>query len=183
MRIIFLDVDGCLTNREFLLSNKNNIYNSNYSIQDVCDTQVAPENVKRLNDILDDDVYVVLCSSWRKFVTLEELTKGLIKNGLKKDFSNRFIDKTPITGQRDEEINLWLKNCKEKIDSYIILDDSRDKYDNLKLFKKHWIKINSQKGLTGKKAKKAIKRLNTLDGKLMEKIINPQKETVGSIIS
>lgn len=167
MLIIFLDIDLTMSNHPFLLSNKNNINSNKYTVEEICETQVDPKNVKNLNKILTviEDANIVLSSSWRRFVTLKQLTDGLNKNGLNKKFNDRFIDKTPITGQKHEEINQWLKDTKEKVDNYVILDDSRDKYDDLKSFGDHWIKINPDKGLSPKKTEKSINFLLNTNSK------------------
>ena len=157
MTIIFLDVDGVLNNQKFLNGTKDDIYTDDFTDRDVIDKQLDPENVKNLNKIISvSQCNVVLSSSWRKFISLKDFTWGLVKHGMKKEFAKNFISKTPITGKREEEINEWIKASKEKIDKYVVIDDSRDKNDNLKGFDGKWVKINPKKGLTLKKADKVI---------------------------
>ena len=85
MKILFLDVDGVLTNDKYLSGNKDDIDTEDYTLQEVVNKQLCPDNVKCLNKLLSaTDVQVVLSSSWRKFVQLSELCIGLNKNGLKK---------------------------------------------------------------------------------------------------
>ncbi len=157
MNIMFLDIDGVLNNQKFLSGTKDDIYTDDFTDRDVIDKQLDDENIKNLNKILSvAQCNVVISSSWRKFISLKDLTWGLVKHGMKKEFTQNFISKTPITGKRDEEINEWLKNSKDKIDKYVVIDDSRDKNDNLKNFDGKWVKINPEKGLTKKKADKVI---------------------------
>ena len=158
MIICFLDCDGVLNNAKYFSGTKDDINSDNYEVQDVINKQLDPDNVKALNKIITvTKCNIVLSSSWRKFIQLDELCKGLVKNGMKKEFCKNFISKTPILGSRADEINEWLKTWKgETIDKWIVLDDTRDKNDNLKSFNENWIKINPNKGLTQKKADKAI---------------------------
>jgi len=162
MIICFLDVDGTLNNLSYFETPKNNIYKDDYTTEEVCKTQICPDNVNSLNKLLAviPDLNIVVSSSWRRFVSLKELTDGLIHQGLKKEYAKRFISKTAITGQKYKEINWWIDKYKKDIDNYIVVDDSSNDYDNLKSFGKHFFQLNPWKGLTDKKVNKIINFLS-----------------------
>lgn len=158
MIIIFLDCDQVLNSDKYLAGNKDDITTDNYPIEEVIKKQLNPQNVKNLNKILSvTGANVVLCSSWRKFVSLEQLCDGLNKNGMKKQFNERFISKTPISGKKSDEINKWLKEWDgDKVDKFAVVDNDNGKYNDLKSFGNNFFNVNPEKGLTPKKSDKII---------------------------
>lgn len=112
MKVVFLDIDGVLNNKEFL--------------KDRDDLQVCdPKNVKNFNKIVEeiDDLKIVVSSSWRIGRSLEELIEILRE----KDVKGEIIDKTPdmtakFDATRSNEIQAWLNG--NDVDKFVILDDN-----------------------------------------------------------
>lgn len=115
MKLIFLDIDGVINSSKYIRTL--NIVDEIYFWD--------PEAVARLNVIIEKSkAKLVISSSWRVGRTLNQLKQLLNNNaGIK----GPIIGKTPIlTGDRGREIDAWLKSCKKKIHSFIIIDDGSD---------------------------------------------------------
>ena len=145
MKIIFLDFDGVISTA-----------NTGYSID--CN------KVKLLHEIIDrTGAKIVITSSWRKHNL--ESTKEEFKN---MSFIDYVIGVTPRFNVRDEnddylsvprgmEIDYWLNNCEEEIESYVILDDERD---FLLDQKPYFVQTNMYFGLLEEDVERAVKILN-----------------------
>jgi hypothetical protein len=138
MKIIFLDIDGVLNNRESL---KNGV-------------QIVPDLVLLLEDICDKTgAKIVISSSWRILHSQEEIEFVLNCAGLSR---GSVIGYTPrLSGdKRGEEIKAWMDEVEEiTVDNFVILDDDSDmlpeQMDN-------FIQVDRINGLSGAKAAEAV---------------------------
>ena len=133
MKIIFLDIDGVLNGYDFWsllgwrIAAKLGIKNwYRKHTRDIFG--VHEEKVKRLAKIVKKtDAKIVMSSSWKhyfwrvSFKKKEHDQKVLAE--LFKKYGIVVIGITPDCNSRDEEILTWLKNTKNIIDNFIILDD------------------------------------------------------------
>lgn len=120
MKIIFLDVDGVLNNKD----TKERIPDTSY-------TGINNSKVKLLKQIVEaTDAQIVLSSTWRLKKTRwgEEIPEEH-RNYLKKKLSKyglRYISSTPDIDpiRRGKEIDQWIKNNNDiTIDGWVVLDD------------------------------------------------------------
>lgn len=118
LKVIFLDFDGVLNNFAFLSTGKAGMHD------------LDPAAIERLNTlVLRSGAKVVVSSTWRLKFSLGELRMILSKYG----FQGEIIDKTPyipfsvlagdFTETRSTEIHTWLKNAREHVESFVVLDD------------------------------------------------------------
>ncbi len=134
MRIIFLDIDGVLNSKCWLHDQWRN------TGDDWPDGHIDPEAVAVLNEVIRrSGAEVVLSSSWRMIIELEDLEDVLRAKGYT---GPNFLGKTPNHAQRplysgdDEwekrgwEIHEWIGHyqglTRELIDAFVIIDDSDD---------------------------------------------------------
>lgn len=109
--IIFLDFDGVVNNKKFLLENP--------------DKEINPTCVQLLNKLIKDtNASVVISSAWRIGHSLVWLQTTLEKVGF--EYPERIIGATISNskGQRGDEIDMWLRQL--HIDAFVILDDDDD---------------------------------------------------------
>lgn len=117
MKVIFLDVDGVLNSQDLF---------------ERCGEELVPideENIRYLKEIVDaTGAQIVLSSSWRYGWAkhsdgVQDWCRLLID--ILAQYQMKIIDKTAYfsTGRREDEIKDWLKNCKEKIENFAIIDD------------------------------------------------------------
>lgn len=139
MKVIFLDIDGVLINRESC--------RQGFGIPDLtC--------VQHLNYILDNsDAQLVISSCWRIGRSVPELQKLLEEWGVRR---NRIIDKTPHdwSAQRGQEIQWWLEDNKG-VERFVIVDDDSDMCHLLP----YLVKTRFEPGLTLEDAKKVLDML------------------------
>ncbi len=117
MKVVFLDFDGVLNNYGFLKQQPHRM------------DRLDPAAVARLNAILErSGAKVVISSSWRIHHSLDELRQRLCEVG----FAGEVIGRTPdISWEeygdpfrgRAEEIQSWLEQHREPLESYVVLDD------------------------------------------------------------
>ena len=117
MKVIFLDIDGCLAPipRPF--------HNDQFNLSCVLAFESIFESVP--------DAQIVISSTWRIAQTIKQLRKTMGRYGL--SCSARIIGKTvdyTETGEflyltRGQEISMWLMDHTE-IESYVIVDDDTD---------------------------------------------------------
>ena len=117
MRIIFLDFDGVLVNRQSVRERS-----GNHAAADA-------RCVSALNWITDEtDARIVVSSTWRWEFKNPDL-RGLLRQW---GVTGVMIDSTPIkpyTGTRGGEIQLWLtayQRDRTDVESFVILDDDSD---------------------------------------------------------
>lgn len=114
--IVFLDIDGVLNSTDFAISRK---------VKTV--DQIDERAVGFLNEIADWNF--VLSSSWRRFLTIEQVNNILKKKG----FLGELISSTPTLHEefslRGNEIYGWMQdNLRSPSDfkQYVIFDDDSD---------------------------------------------------------
>ena len=144
MKVIFLDIDGVLTSIKSSKKNKN---------WDTFD----PSAVALLNEVIKSTgAKIVISSSWSKKHSLQEL-RQIFKNN--KALGNSIIDCTPgsTSGNREEEIETWLRESEHTIQCFIVIDDSPD----MGKFSSRLITTSFEKGLTVLERDWAINLLNS----------------------
>jgi hypothetical protein len=160
MKIVFLDIDGVLT----VPATKFKAFH--------------PDCLKALRRILETtDAKMVLSSCWRHgFIdwpnealihhtnAIPTMKRWFVDAGWPQDLADRLIDKTPdfvctdinspfASDHRGTEISMWL--AKNKIDSFVILDDDCDMEPHLS---RH-VLTDGEKGLSESNADRAISLL------------------------
>lgn len=144
MRVIFLDIHGVLNDHEDMTIHKNKI--------------------ALLNTILwATGAKIVLTSSWRYMVhkgdmTIDGLNYLFLTHGLKNmpviDVTEADSPKSNLN--RGRMIQRWLQNCRECIESFVVLDDLDDSPEGLSPVGQYLVKTNSNVGLTKRHADRAI---------------------------
>lgn len=151
-KVIFLDFDGVLDNYYYCyqLRKQGLPERDNYGM--IFDTSC----VECLKYILDKtDAHIVITSSWKDFMTYEELLKMWHERKL----PGTVFDTAPsMISKRGDEIDQWLKEFKRPC-SYVILDDLDDSFFNPHQLE-HFIQINPNRGIQMEDAKKAVEILN-----------------------
>lgn len=144
MKILFLDIDGVLNNHKSLVK-------QSYSID--------PYNVENLNKIIRaTDCQIVLMSAWRylildRHMTLRGFETLLSTHGVLA--YRRLIDLTEqdtIVSERWHQVENWIKANKEKVDTFVMLDDCEE-FPN---YPQNFVKTDMEFGLTEQDADKAI---------------------------
>lgn len=158
MRLVFLDFDGVLCNRE--------------SITTGYKARTAPEQdpygahadcVAALNRIIEQTgAVIVVSSTWRKCknprTKMAETLKRWNVNGTVIDVTPQLYGEEYNYKRRGSEIQLWLKMyTQHEIESFVILDDDSDMGE----LKHRLVRCNFEIGLTEADADKAIAMLNT----------------------
>jgi hypothetical protein len=140
MRVIFLDIDGCLTN--------------SWSFRPGCPSGLQavadPLCITALNRIIHTTgAAIVISSDWRKSLTNRGLARILLRWGV----LGQFIGSTPVLPGmiRGEEILAWLRRH-PRIKQFVILDDDRD----MGPLEPHLVRTGFRKGLTEALADEAI---------------------------
>lgn len=158
MKVVFLDVDGVLNaSRRVVEGTKG------FQLKD----WVIPKAVEHLNRITDaTDGKLVISSTWRIGKTISELRVMFAEVGCHAPV----IGKTAhgpcswhakagypecSVAHRGFEIQEWLDNCPEQVESFVILDDDSDLEPNLD----HWVHTDLYRGLTRRNVEKAIRIL------------------------
>lgn len=158
MKVIFLDVDGVLNHVEWFQEEER--LNRTKSFKEGGDNlwiwinMVDPSRIKLLDQLVEKtDAKIVMSSTWRLSRTLKEI-KDLFNNRL--NLKAEIIDKTPHYGcERGHEIGAWLVNSKDKIESFVILDDDSDMVGVMNRL----IRTGTQKGLEQSHVDRAIEML------------------------
>ena len=148
MKVIFLDFDGVLNSRNFV--------RDNFSGGVIID----PSRLELIKFIVDKtNAKIVLTTSWREHwekeggnIICEEI------NNFFADFDLEIFDKTPDLEDRESEIEAWLVQCDEDIESFVVLYDMFLSSD---LLKDHFVLTsNLRNGIDEDDALKAIEILN-----------------------
>lgn len=140
MKIIFLDVDGVMNNAHFHSQNEFDGYNL------ACLRYIVEQT----------GANIVLSSHWRIGETLESAKRKYFKQYHLED---RLIGLTPFGGysaSRGSEIQYFLDNFKEDVESFVIIDDDNDMLH----LTSNLVQTKAFRGLIKKEADKAIKILN-----------------------
>ena len=157
MKIIFLDFDGVITT-----------YHSGW--------RISIEKLLLINKIVQStNAKIVITSSWKVgFRTVEEFKTDLDNKRCSRNvktetpfekFVEQIYDITDNRGPwRGDEIQRYIENNKDKIESYVILDDDNDMLDE-QLF--NFVQTDSYDGIGQREVDLCIRILNN------EKIQNP----------
>lgn len=135
MRIIFLDINGVLTNYK---TNQANFFYGLDQANVSCLAKLVQQTAARL----------VLASTWRtefdeRMQPHSSIAKGFVSALQKYDLS--LYDQTGhLGGGRRNEVFHWLESH-NKVKSFVILDDTNF---NWGILSPYWIPINSKNGLT-----------------------------------
>ena len=146
MKVIFLDIDGVVNSEDSWRRRGDSLYD------DIPDE----EHIKHLNTIVKETgAEIVISSSWRSVFTLLGLKYIMHGQGS----IGKIIGKTPKIEHdtvRGMEIQKWLDDTNEEIESFVILDDDCDMaHLSDKLVKTTW-----ETGLQEEHAMLAIEILN-----------------------
>lgn len=159
-KIIFLDIDGVLSSRNFL---KHRIKPEDKSKYSYLDSMIDKNAVKNLQKIVNKTNAEIVISSIVRINLYNELVEVLKKE---KELNANIIGCTPILKTfRGVEIYQWIRDNIDylRIDSasnfhsYLILDDDSDM---LYFQKDNFIKVNNKNGLTKKYIRKSVHILN-----------------------
>lgn len=140
MKVIFLDIDGVLNSQAY--DQKRNLN----ELSNIDETRLPL--IKKIVDATN--AHIVLSSTWREHWNKEQENLDVDGQYIHKLFSKYGLDiydKTPILGhraKRKDEINQWLKNSSEVIESFVILDDYPFGWD---VFSNYLVKTNPLIGL------------------------------------
>lgn len=140
MKVIFLDIDGVLNSRAY--DRKRN-WNEQSDIDET--------RLPLLKKIVDESgAKIILSSTWREHWD-KKLEKcdgdGIYVNETFAKYGLEIFDKTPDLGidfDRPDEIKAWLGSSKERIESFVIVDDFRYGWGSLS---DHFVKTNPNFGL------------------------------------
>ncbi len=157
MKIIFLDIDGVLNSRAYDRTR-------NWNEQTDIDVTRLPL-VKKIVD--KTGAKIVLSSTWREHWSEDEAKcdeDGIYINRVFAKFGLEIYGKTPeigITADRPTEIKAYLKEAKEKVESFVIIDDYRYAWKEMS---ENFVKTapNFGLGLEEEHANKAIEILNNV---------------------
>ncbi len=150
MKTIFLDFDGVMDTAYYghILGKEGRSANDEFG------AVFDPNCVKCLKKIVDKTgAEVVVTSSWKSLMSFGEMLDMWEKRGL----PGELIDMTSTTStcrNRGDEIDAWLKECKEDC-QYVILDDIDESNFNEHQLQK-LIVVNPYHGLDMEAAERAI---------------------------
>ncbi|MCM1219681.1 MAG: HAD domain-containing protein [Lachnospiraceae bacterium] len=163
MKVIFLDVDGVLNSEDDLMvyREKNNITGC------ILYDAVEDRPLKLLKQLVDKSgAKIVLSSSWRyghaKLIDKDIFGGRLYQKITErlKNYEMEIYDVTPRLHESDkhrgDEIRDWMKNSKETIESFVILDDDSDMCE---FTETNLIKTTYKSGLTQEHVDKALEIL------------------------
>lgn len=168
MKILFLDIDGVLWGYDWVEEAKATgaLERGKPFLTHMPQFPLSPKCIAILNLILDaTECFVVVSSSWRCFMSEEELYNRLGTQGVV-IHPERFLGFTPDltrqnkTGlytapQRGDEIARWLAD-NEPDANYVIIDDDSD----MRGVEDAFVKIDNRKGLTARDAVSVICKFN-----------------------
>lgn len=163
-KIIFLDFDGVLNSRDYFIFRHyiwkiKKFFGADNLAHYRRSHELSRIYVRRLNKIIKKtDAYIVVSSVWRLGHTIEELREILVEKGFK--YPEKLISKTGRSndGIRGGEIQEWLDEYFPQSENFIILDDDSDMLHLMP----HLVKTQFETGLTRKKMKECINRLNQI---------------------
>ena len=142
--VIFLDFDGVL-NRD----------------EDSYHLEFEPENAKNFLDLLRRvPADIVVISSWRKKMSLEEIRKFFNANGLPGDRVISKVGDPNLPGGRGKEIDLWL-DAHPDVSNYVVIDDNDT---DLGRYRDCLVQPESSNGLQKKDVEKACRILIQRNG-------------------
>lgn len=114
MKVLFLDIDGVLNNRETFKTKS--LYQA-----------LEPDLIQRINTVVSaTKCHIVISSSWRIAHSLDDLKQLLTSSGL----LDVVIGVTPRLDKREQEICQWLLDNPE-VKQYAIVDDDVEDLQNV----------------------------------------------------
>src|ERR1700756_3395850 len=158
MKILFLDFDGVLNSRQWLIANEKAI-KENSGLMYRHASELDPIAVRRVLHIIETtNAAVVVSSSWRIIHDHEEINNIFDMVGFPK-MKLHIIGRTPFTSTkaviRGEEIREWTKNFEAKngrLDNFVIIDDDSDMLHEQQ---EHFVKTNWEDGIQDSHVQKA----------------------------
>ena len=156
MKLIFLDVDGVLN------------YRGSTSRSPSGCLGIDSDKVKLLRQIIDQTgAIVILTSTWKTDWFPSAFIEDLPRDGqyLERSLAKHRVfirAKTDDTSweERGAGILSYIKNCGEKVDSFVILDDESFDFNTVGISNRH-VKTSFENGLLETDIEKAVKILNT----------------------
>jgi len=142
-RILFLDLDGVLNSIDFYKRRGGMV--AHKSFFDRHADELDPIAVKLLKEfVLENDIKIVISSTWRLLLTIEEIIALFEMRGWE---DIPIIDFTPEIYNviRGEEIQDWLEKYEHKVENYVILDDDSD--FTKEQLKNNFVHVSGQTGL------------------------------------
>lgn len=154
MKVIFLDIDGVVNTS----ANKWETGRIKFRGVRCIPTNREPKRVlaKLIKWMLENDIYFVMSTSWRRSSTAKDWNEILKNYGISK---NLVISRTPVheTGKRGLEILKWIKiwneEKTEKVKDYLVIDDDILDIEPY-ISKSRIIHTDVRKGLTEKDLEK-----------------------------
>lgn len=153
MKVIFLDFDGVMDTAYYghILGKEGCPGNDKFG------AVFDPSCIRNLKKIIDmTGAEIVVTSSWKSLMSYREMLYMWEQRGL----PGHVIDTTPSSSEcrhRGDEIDAWLKECKDECE-YIILDDIDESNFNEHQLSR-LIVVNPYHGLDENAAERAIKML------------------------
>ena len=153
MKVIFLDFDGVMDTAYFghILGKEGLPYHDEFG------AVFDPNCVVYLKEIIEKTgAEIVVTSSWKSLMSYGEMLDMWGQRGL----PGELIDMTPTTStcrNRGDEIDAWLKECKDEC-QYVIIDDINESNFNEHQLPR-LIVVNPYHGLDKEAAEKAIELL------------------------
>ena len=153
MKVIFLDFDGVMDTAYF----GHVLGKEGLPCHDEFGAVFDPNCVECLKEIIDKTgAEIVITSSWKSLMSFGDMLNMWEQRGL----PGFVIDMTPATStcrNRGDEIDAWLKECKDEC-QYVILDDIDESNFNEHQLPR-LIVVNPYHGLDKEAAEKAIELL------------------------
>lgn len=170
MKVIFLDFDGVIiTSNTVKLAGRIKRKYVSRKNKRKRDTQlknrlISKKSIRALNKVINDTGAVVVISSDWRYKPLKYLKRLLKRNR----FCGKIIGRTPVWAEIDEpiqhpnyergfQIKKWLEWNKNKVESYIIIDDDCD--DIMYHFPNDYIQTGIERGFNHNYIEEAIKIL------------------------
>ena len=163
-RVVFLDIDGVLTNVD--------LDGTSFCHLDPSRYKLSPINLALLDNLLDaSDAKIVIASNWRKFKPphTQWLHGGKLYNSTLEPFKKMYKD--CIIGMLPPErhatksdcLELWFEDnpwLSKNAGKYVILDDDlNEMYQEEVTFRKHLVLTDYKVGLTKDDVQKALEIL------------------------
>lgn len=149
-KVIFLDIDGVLNSISY------------DRVRGDDDGNIDVTRLPLVKHIIDETgAKVVLSTSWRKHWDPDEEKRDAIGMELHKVFSDggiELLDKTPVYGERHDEIVSWL-TAHPEIERFVIIDDAFSGWEELS---PNLVRTNHRigRGLEMRHVEEAVRILN-----------------------
>ena len=159
MKVIFLDIDGVLNSTQYWES----IQDEKKTMLEM-ESELDPKCIRNLKKIVDaTNAKIVVTSTWKRIIRkMNKFERYIPQYGL------HVYDKTPCHPDgaihRGDEIRQYLKEHKNEVDKFILIDD--EEYPDFNELTNYLVKTNFYKdGLCESHVKEAIERLGKVKKK------------------